>query len=380
VEGHVEHRPNGRWYPILQLAPDPETGARRRTTPAGYSTRTEAREALRAALERARRGWQGPERVTLAEYLREWLPGIELSRAPTTTALYRTLLEHHVIPRIGGEKLQRLTPAALTKLYADLLREAGPAGRKLSPKSVRNVHTTLRKALADAVHARRLDWNPAEAAKLPKIDRGRDLDVWTPSQVAAFLAHVAEDRLSALYVLAATSGLRRSELLALRWSDLDLDSSPPRLNVRRSLVQYGSQTFEKEPKTARSRRAIALDTAAAVALKRHRLTQLEEKLAAGAIYADAGRVFADEIRARRPEAVSAGFRRQVKAAKLPPLTLHGLRHTFATLGLEAGIDTLYVSELLGHSSPAITMAVYQHTRRDRLETAVRQVGDAIFGR
>ena len=80
-----------------------------------------------------------------------------------------------------------------------------------------------------------------------------------------------------------------------------------------------------------------------------------------------------------PSTVSAAFRRRVTAAGLPPITLHGLRHTFATLGLEAGVDTLYVSEILGHSSPSITMSIYQHTREERLEKAVRQVGDVIFG-
>ena len=106
-----------------------------------------------------------------------------------------------------------------------------------------------------------------------------------------------------------------------------------------------------------------------------------ERLAAGETYTDDGRVFADEIgRPLSPGNVSKLFSRLVKAGGLPPLTLHGLRHTFATLGLEAGVDTLYVSELLGHSSPAITMGIYQHTRQERLEGAVRAVGDAIYGR
>src|SRR5688500_6458370 len=112
MEGHVRKQSNGRWYVKLEMPRDPETGARRRRSLGGFETRGEAREALRVALERARKGWQGPERLSLADELREeWLPGVELERAPTTAALYRTLLHRHVIPRLGGESLQKIKAA-----------------------------------------------------------------------------------------------------------------------------------------------------------------------------------------------------------------------------------------------------------------------------
>ncbi|MDP9300607.1 MAG: site-specific integrase [Actinomycetota bacterium] len=382
MEGHVRHQANGRWYATLEIARDPETGSRRRRGLGGYATKAEAREALRHALEEGRRGWRGPERLSVAEYLREWLDGVELSRAPTTAALYRTLLEHHVIPRIGGERLQRLSASTLTKMYTELLRHGGPGGRALSPKSVRNVATTVRKALGDAVDARRLDWNPAAAAKLPKIRAETDRIMWTSDQVATFLRHVADDRLAALYVVAATTGLRRSELLALRWADLELEREDrARLHVRRALVQYGRLVVEKEPKSARSRRTIALDPAAVLALRRHRAAQARDKMAERQTYTDNGLVFCDVIgRTLRPDALSAGFSRLVADAALPPIGLHGLRHSWATLALEAGIDTVYVSAVLGHSTPAITANVYQHARPERLDQAVLQVGNAIFGR
>ena len=117
----------------------------------------------------------------------------------------------------------------------------------------------MRKALEDAVAARLIDFNPAAAAKVPRIERHRELEVWSAADVAAFLQHIAEDRLAALYMLAATTGMRRGELLGLRWQDVDLDSEPPRLQVRRSLVQFGTVVSEKDPKTSRSRRTIALD-------------------------------------------------------------------------------------------------------------------------
>src|SRR5437016_699829 len=128
MEGHVRRKANGRWYVGLELSRDPETGARRRRSFGGFATRAEARGALRNALDQAARGWQGPERVTVAAFLEEWLEGVTISRAPTTAALYATLLHHHVTPRIGGEKLQGVTPAMLTSLYAELLKRGGPGG------------------------------------------------------------------------------------------------------------------------------------------------------------------------------------------------------------------------------------------------------------
>ena len=213
------------------------------------------------------------------------------------------------------------------------------------------------------------------------MERDADMRVWTAAEVGRFLEFIWEERLGPLYILAATSGARRGELLGLRWADLDLDATPPVMRIRRTLVQYGTVIAEKEPKTPRSRRTVALDAAAVAALRRHRIAQAEERLIAGPAYTNDDRVFADEIgRPLTPGNVSRGFSRQVKAAGLPQLTLHGLRHTFATLGLEAGVDTLYLSEILGHSSVSITAGIYQHTREERLVGAVQQVGDAIFRR
>ena len=136
----------------------------------------------------------------------------------------------------------------------------------------------------------------------------------------------------------------------------------------------------KEPKTERGRRTIPIDPRAVAALRIHRRSQAEEKLGSGAAYADQGLVFSNEIGdPLRPDTVTAGFRRHVKGAGLPHLTPHGLRHMFATVGLEAGVDVLYAAELLGHSSPAITQSIYQHTRRDRLAAAAETIGEAILG-
>lgn len=380
MKGHIQKK-RGRYYVVLELdlERDPETDERirRRAGAGSYRTRREADAALSDAMDAARRGWRGPSRVTLAEYLRdEWLPGVDLERAATTAALYRTLMEAYVIPRLGGRRLDSIHAADLTKLYADLLSEGSRSGKPLAPKTVRHVHTTLRKALADATAARHLSWNPAEAAKAPKILPTKDPTTWTAEQVGRFLAHVSGDRLEALWLLAATTGLRRSELLGLRWRDV----GEGELKVRQVFVSYGKLRTFKEPKTATSRRTVPLSASAVAALKAHHTRQSAERLAAGPAHQDRDLVFADEIGdPLSPDMISATFRRLAKDAGLPRLTPHGLRHSFATIGLDCGADVLDVAAMLGHSSPAITQAIYQHTRTERLQRAADAIGDAILG-
>jgi len=313
----------------------------------------------------------------VATFLREeWLPGVEIELAPTTSALYATLARAYIVPRIGTVRLDALSPTDLTTLYRDLLADGGRGGRPLAPKTVRHVHTTLRKALADAVEAKHISWNPATAAKAPKVARTKEPDHWNAEQVGAFLRSVTGDRLEALWVLALTAGMRRGEVLGLRWTDVDLDGA--KLHVRQTRVAYGKLQVTKEPKTTRGRRPIPLSPLAVEALKAHRTRQKREKLAAGPAYTDSGFVFADEIGdPLDPPSVSASFGRLVRSAGLPRITLHGARHSFATVALEAGVDVPYVSELLGHSSPAITQGVYQHVRTERLEAAMEAITDAI---
>ena len=274
--------------------------------------------------------------------------------------------------------LEAITPGDLTAMYRDLLAGGGRNGRALAPKTVRHVHTTLRKALGDAVDARHIAFNPAASAKAPKVSRGTDPNAWTPEQLAKFLASTEADRARSLWVLTASTGMRRSEALGLRWSDVDLDGGS--LTIRQVFVAYGTVRAMKEPKTATSRRTLPLSERVVIELRATRRQQTEERLAAGPAWSDSDLVFTDEIgRPLDPPTVSAAFKRAVKASGLPPLPLHGLRHTFATIGLDAGVDVLYVAEMLGHSSPAITMSVYQHVRRDRLNAAMAQIAEAIEG-
>ena len=317
-DGYIRKGENGRYYAEIERAPDPITGKRRRLALGGFDDKERAARAIRKALDRLERGWDDPGRITLAQHLEGWLADAAIDLSPTTAALYRTIVDTYIVPRIGGEKLKAVTPAMLTRLYADLLASGGKGGRGLAPRTVRNVHRTIRTALESAIDARRLDWNPAasKATKIPRMPRP-ELDVWTPAELGGFLEAVRGDRLAALYIVGAVTGMRRGELVGLRWRDVDLEART--LKVRRTIVQYGRETWEKEPKSARSRRTYAnVDERAIAALKAHRKHQAAERLVAGPAWVGSGRVFTDELgRDLKPDSVTRGMERLVRIAGLP---------------------------------------------------------------
>jgi integrase len=205
-----------------------------------------------------------------------------------------------------------------------------------------------------------------------------EMIVWTHEQLRAFLAHVAGDRFNALWRLAATTGMRRGELLGPRWTDLDLDAGV--LNVAQTRVKGGGTVGYGRPKTAKGRRAIALDEATVAMLKAHRKTQARERLAWGPGYRDEGLIFCREDGSPiDPDVLSQRFDRLVRDAGLPRIRLHDLRHTYATAALRAGVPIKVVSERLGHATPAITLAVYAHVLPGMDPEAAEQVAALVDG-
>lgn len=258
--------------------------------------------------------------------------------------------------------------AHITKdTLASLLRrqalpvDGGDAAR-LDPRTVNYVHTILHRAFKDAVRWGRLPRNPCAAADPPRGGPKSDgFQVWDAPTLRSFLetSGASADRLHALWVLLATTGMHRGEALGVRWSDVDLDAG--RLSVVQTIISVRGKVSIGEPKTARGRRPIALDPSTVAVLRAHRKRMLEERMLAGADFTAEGLVFhRPDGRCLRPEGTSVTFKRRVKKAGLRPLTLKGLRHTWATLALEQGIHPRVVQERLGHSTIAITLGIYSH--------------------
>ncbi|HYN35357.1 MAG TPA: site-specific integrase, partial [Actinomycetota bacterium] len=196
--------------------------------------------------------------------------------------------------------------------------------------------------------------------------------------LARFLRHVSDDRLFAAWMLLGTTGMRRGEVLGLKWSSVDLERR--RLSVREALVTADGHAGLAEPKTARSRRSVPLPAQTVAAIRAHRAKQLEERIALGPDYADEDFVFCREDGAAlSPQSFSRLFVRRCDSAGISRIRLHDLRHTFATLALEAGVHAKVVSEILGHSSISLTLDTYSHAIPSMQEEAAGQVAALVFG-
>lgn len=375
-EGSIIKR-GDRYSVVLDLGED-GTGKRRRKWLSGYKTKREAEKALREALTRHEQGVTiAPAKQRFGLYLTEhWLPSIEPNLRPSTFASYSAMVHTHLVQRLGDVELRRLTPTHFTVMYAELLATGRLDGKGgLSRRTVRYLHTIAGRALRDAVRWHLIVRSPLDGVTPPAPGQ-REMAVWTRDDAARFLAFVASDRLAALYRLALATGLRRGELLGLRWSDVDLEAG--QLAVRQSLVSVQYKLVMSEPKTPRSRRVIALDGATVATLRPWRARQATERLACGAVWRDTGLIFTREDGGPiHPQALSGLFDRRVKAAGVPRITLHGLRHTSATLGLSAGVPLKIMSGRLGHSSMALTGDVYTHFLVDLDQDAADALGAAL---
>jgi integrase len=297
----------------------------------------------------------------------------------------RRNLTLHVVPHVGDVQLQDLAAPHLNRLYASLLEEGRVDGAGgLSATSVRRIHSMLRKALNDAVRWGLLTRNVSELAdpppaRLAAASRRRSMRTWTAGELRALLAASANHPLHPLWLVASTTGLRRSELLGLGWSDVDLQGAT--LTVRATVLADtdGQYQLVQDQKSAVSARTIHLDrrTIASLQEQRHVIDRARSQL--GASWSHQGLVFPREDgRWWNPPAISLAFGRAMKRVDVPRIRFHDLRHTHATLLLRAGINPKVVSERLGHSSVAFTLGTYAHVMPGMQPEAAAASSDLVF--
>lgn len=302
------------------------------------------------------------ERESLAQYLPSWLAMIKPTVRPSSWQRYEELCRLHVLPTLGTTPLTRLTVQHLNALYAAKLADG------LTPRIVRYIHATLHKALHDAQAMSLVQRNVADLATAPRPRRA-EMQTFTPEQTRRFLEQAHGDRLEALYALAITCGMRLGELLALRWSDVDLDHGY--LIAQRSLRRSKGTWIYTEPKTVHGRRKLILTGIACEALHLHRARQATERLALGPIWNNSELVFTNEVGQPLPGTTiyRERFLPLCHHAGVPTIRFHDLRHTAATLLLLQGVNAKVVSEMLGHASVTITLNLYAHVLPDMQKDA-----------
>jgi integrase len=342
----------------------------------GFATRAAAVEAKARIQDQAARDEPEPTKMTVSQWLDQWLPSRRGQITGSTLSSYRMMARCYVVPAIGTVPLRQVTKARLRLLYTDLVEKGGRRGQGLSQKSVHNVAVMLVKVFGDAIEDRLLPGpNPAERAHRPRRAR-RDMHVWTADQVREFLDYVEDDRHSCLWRVASSTGMRRGELLGLRWVDVDFGGNA--LSVQQTWIRGAEGLTFGGPKTAHGRRRIALDPVTVSALKAHKRAQASERLRAGSLWVGHDLVFPHEDGSPLdPDVVSESFKRSAIKAGLPVIRFHDIRHTHATILLLAGVHPKVVSERLGHSSVATTLDIYSHVVRGLQEDAAVRFATAI---
>jgi integrase len=382
-EGSIGKRKDGLWQASMTIGRDPLTGKLKRVF--FYAkTRKEAADKLAKALRDKTQGsFVAPHKRTLGEWLDTWLWEYKRPRLrPITFDSYEMLIRRHVKPALGHLPLQETRPEHLQRFYNDMLAQG------LSTRTVRYCHTILHGALAQAERHQLVVRNVSRLTEHPGETR-KEMRTLTREQVSGtLLPALAEERLFAAILLACGTGLRRGELLALRWQDVDLDKGL--LHVRRTLVRvrsYEAHGSERKtrlvfhaPKTAQSRRTIPLPEGCVVALKHHKAQQAQERLLLGEAYYDDGLVFClVDGKPIDPRNFARAFDQMLRKVGLPRVRVHDMRHTFATLMLELGESPKTVQTLLGHSRVAITLDIYSHVSLDLEKRAAAKLNAALLG-
>lgn len=355
------------WGAVGDLGRGPD-GKRRRKFVYG-KTRKDVAERLKKLLADIQAGtFVDPGRLTVAQFLERWLEDAARHTVrPVTYETYRRYLRVHAIPVIGHLRLAKIQPTDLQHLYASRLQ----AGK--SRRTIEQLHAILHRAFDQAVKWGLLARNPADAVDAPRPTK-RQPKVLTPPQAEQLMKALAGDRLAAMWYLALATGLRRAELVALRWTDLDLDNKTLRVERTAEEVE-GQGLIWTPPKTEKGRRQVLLPDEAVALLRRHRARQAEERLKLGPGYQDHGLVYCwPDGRPLRPSWVTRRFRELAQAAGAPPgITLHKLRHTHVTFLFLAGVHPKVVQERLGHSTITVTLDTYTHVLPTIQEEVVQKL-------
>ncbi len=357
MSGHIRRRGARSWELKFDRGRDPTTGRRQTEFRSIRGTKREAEAELTRLMASALTGdFVDASKITVGEFLDRWLRDWASvgNVGPKTCDGYALIARSYVVPHLGSMQLQKLKPITLTEFYARLLREGGRNGRALSARSVGNVHRLLHAALQHAVRWGLIAANPADKVRAPRVE-SPEVEILDVTGITALLERLRGKSLYMVAVLGLSTGMRRGEMLALRWQDID--AAGGKITIARALEQSAGGLRFKATKTKSGRRTISIPPSIVAELRRYRLEQQERWLALGL-----GRISDDALvlatwdgGVRSPNSLSRNWN-----VKVPEVTLHALRHTPASQLIAAGVDVVTVSRRLGHAKPTVTLSVYAH--------------------
>ena len=379
MRGSIRQRSKGSWEIAIDIGRDPSTNRRLRHFESVKGRKSDAQRRLHELLHTLEGGtFVKPSRLTVAQFLEEWLQSyVATNAAPKTRERYEEIVRLHLIPALGSFPLLTLQPQHIQKYYAKALESGRRDGRGgLSALTVHKHHRVLYEALRCGVRHGIIIRNVAEAVDPPRSHSKKSMMLGA-NDVRLILDGAERTPYHALLFTSAYTGLRRGELLGLRWCDIDLELAT--LSVVQTLQQLrnGDYVFG-EPKSKHSRRQIALPPSLTILLWEHRLKQEHAKKLLGKLLEPTDLVFSHPNgRPFRPNSVSRAFKVVTESVGLSNVRLHDLRHAHATIMLQQGVHPKIVQERLGHSSVSTTLDIYSHVLPGLQEAAARRFEEGL---
>ena len=368
-EGSIRHRKDGRWEGRYTAGYDSITGKSICKSIMGR-TQQEAEEKLKAAIMEANiANNRFPDKLTVAEWMTVWFEAYSKPTIrPSTADSYQSLMKNHIFPNIGGITMSRLSSLDIQRMY-NHLRESGRIRKSadttdlgLSNHTVRSIHMLLRQCLEQAVKERRIPYNPVEGCKPPPLSKN-EMKVMPSEKIGQYLKVAEQYGMLAMFFLELSSGLRRGELLALLWSDLNTENLT--ISITKQVTGRKGKLVISAPKTKNSTRTVAVSR------------QVAQLLAAEhAKHPDNPYMFPSPVTGTMyyPDSVGRIHKKILKKAGLEKIRFHDLRHTFATLALQNGVDIKTLSSILGHYSAGFTLDTYAHVTHKMQRDAAKKVG------
>lgn len=354
MRGHIVKRYKDSYTIVVELGNDPSTGKRKQQWMSIKGTKKDAEKKLADMLHQLDNGsFIKTSKTKFGEFLEQWLENYRFKLSPRGYERYAGIIKKHLIPALGNITVNQLKPEHLQKHYTDCQLKG------LSSSTVRYHHAILHVALETAVKWGLAARNPADAAEPPRV-RHHEMQVWDEDEINKFIESAKDNRYYALFYTALFTGMRRSELLGLKWTDVDFIMS--QIHVSRGLHQLKNGSYiYTETKSNTSRRTIALSPSANLVLQQHREKRKLECLQLQTKFEDSELVFCDtDGQPLRPNTVTRAWTTQAKRAGVKVIRLHDARHTHASIMLKQGIHPKVVQERLGHSSIQMTLDIYSH--------------------